>query len=98
MRRTQIYLTEDEWARLNFLSRDRGLPKSLLIREAVDQLYLAKPSPKDFSKALWAACGIWRDRRDIGDPAAYVRSLRRGGRRERYLKGRWRRSSSTPTS
>lgn len=92
MRRTQIYLTEDEWGRLASLSRDRGLPKSLLIREAVDRAYLARPSAESFSKALWAACGIWKDRKDIGDPAAYVRSLRRGGRRERYLKKRWRRS------
>jgi len=69
-----------------------------LIREAVEQVYLAKPSTEVFSKALRAATGIWKGRRDIGDPVAYVRNLRRGGRRDRYLAGKWGKSSSTPTS
>ncbi len=93
MRRTQIYLTEEEWGRLASISRDRGLTKSSLIREAVDQTYLSKSSAESFSKALWAAYGLWKNRTDIGDSAAYVRSLRRTGRRDRYLKRQWRKSS-----
>lgn len=93
MRRTQIYFTEEEWGRLGSVSRDRHLTKSALIREAVDQMYLAKSSGESFSKALWGVYGIWKGRKDIGDPGSYVRKLRRGSRREQYLKQQWRRSS-----
>lgn len=94
MRRTQIYLTDGEWKVLASISHDRRVPKSFLIREAVDQLYLARPSAEAFSKALHAVKGIWRDRKDIGDPASYVRNLRgKSGDRERYLKKLWRKSS-----
>ena len=98
MRRTQIYFTEEEWKKLASVSRDRHLTKSALIREAVDQIYLARSSGESFSKALWAAYGIWEGRKDIDDPVAHARSLRKKGRREQYLKQQWRRSSSTPTS
>ena len=98
MRRTQIYLTDGEWKTLSSISRDRRVPKSFLIREAVDQVYLARPSAEAFSKALHAVKGIWRNRRDIGDPVSYVRNLRRkDGGRERYLRKLWRKSSSTLT-
>lgn len=62
MRRTQIYLTEEEWGRLASISRDRGMTKSALIREAVDQAHLVKPSKESFSKALWAVYGLWKNR------------------------------------
>lgn len=92
MRRTQIYLTDEEWRTLTALGRQRRLSKAGLIRDAVDQVYRVRPSKEAFSKALWEAHGIWRDRKDIADPAAYVRSLRQGDSRERYLKRKWRRS------
>ena len=98
MRRTQIYLTEEEWKRLAIVSRERHLTKAFLIREAVDQAYLARPSQESFSKALWAAHGLWKDRKDIKDPAAYVRSLRKKGDRDHYLLKLWRKSSLTQTS
>lgn len=63
MRRTQIYLTEEEWRRLASVARDRHVTKAVLVREAVDHAYLVKkPSPEAFSKALWAVYGLWRNR------------------------------------
>lgn len=93
MRRTQIYLTEEEWRRLSTLGRQKRLSKALLIREAVDQVYQVRPSAEAFSKALWGAFGIWRGRHEMRDVAAYLQSLRQGSSRERYLKKRWRKPS-----
>jgi len=55
---------------------------SELIRSALDRKYLGS-RPGDFESAVRAACGIWKDRKDIGDTADYVRKLRKGTRLER---------------
>lgn len=95
---TNIWLPRKMLEELRIRAIRRRKSMAGLIREAVEQAYLAKPSTEVFSKALRAAAGIWKGRKDVGDPAAYVRNLRRGGRRDRYLAGKWDRSSSTPTS
>ena len=94
MRRTQIYLTQEEWGRLASISRDRGVTKSALIREAVDRIHLDKRSSESFSKALWAVHGLWKNRHDMEAPSSHARKFRReSGRRQRYLKKLWRKSS-----
>lgn len=66
MKRTQIYLTEEEQLALDKLSEQRNTSKSALIREAVDE-YLAKHSEERRKKAFEQACGMWKDRDDLPD-------------------------------
>ncbi|MFO7767524.1 MAG: ribbon-helix-helix protein, CopG family [bacterium] len=66
MRRTQIYLTEEEREALRLLSEREGRPMSELIREAVDR-YIARRSASTREEALRNARGIWRDRDDLPD-------------------------------
>lgn len=66
MKRTQIYLTEEEQLALDKLSEQRDTSKSALIREAVDE-YLAKHSEERRKKAFEKAFGMWKDRDDLPD-------------------------------
>lgn len=66
MRRTQIYLTEEEREALRVLSEREGRPMSELIREAVDR-YIARRSESTRKEALSKAQGMWRDRNDLPD-------------------------------
>lgn len=82
MRRTQIYLSTEQWEALHAMSFRTHQSMSDLIRAALDRKYLcAKPS--SFESAVREASGIWKDREDIRDTAAYVRELRKGTRLER---------------
>lgn len=66
MKRTQIYLTEEEQSELNRLSEERGVSKSSIVREAVDE-YLAKHSEERRKEVLERVAGIWKDRDDLPD-------------------------------
>ena len=76
--RTQIYLTEAQQTRLEAASRRAAVTKSELIRRAVDQFLdqQASPSATDKVKRLEGIAGLWAQRDDMADPAAYVRALR----------------------
>lgn len=76
--RTQIYLTEAQQTRLEAASRRAAVTKSELIRRAVDQFLdqQASPSATDKVKRLQGIAGLWAQRDDMADPAAYVRALR----------------------
>lgn len=77
MVRTQIYLTDEERAGLDNVSRFTGKKQSELIREAVDRfLDLAEGSRRD--AVLQEAAGLWRDRKDLPDFTAVRRSWDRG--------------------
>lgn len=66
MIRTQVYLTKEERKQLSLLSKELGVQKSILIREAIDQFIDAKFKAKQRKKdALKAASGIWADREDL---------------------------------
>lgn len=68
MIRTQIYLTKSERENLIALSKETGMPQSLLIREAIDQFIEGKKLAKrNKGRALKAAAGIWADRDDLPD-------------------------------
>lgn len=69
--RTQITLTEEQYARLLALSRTTGLSLSELIRRALDRTY-----SEGTAGSLAGSYGAWRGRRFDGE--AYVERLRRG--------------------
>lgn len=64
MKRTQIYLTKKEQKELDRLSQKRGVSKSSIVREAVDE-YLAKHSEERRKEILERVAGIWKDRDDL---------------------------------
>ncbi|MCZ6750295.1 MAG: ribbon-helix-helix domain-containing protein [Acidobacteria bacterium] len=83
MKRTQLYLDEDIWKALHIRSRQSGTSISELVRQAVRDKYGSSPANR--RKAMQAWVGIWKDRKDLPSTEAYVRQLRKGGRRRRRL-------------
>jgi len=81
MVRTQIYLTQAEHESLRELSRKTGKTQSELIRTAIDRM--VGELDEDVRRAnLMAACGIWKDRKDLPE----ARKLRSSwGRRFKRL-------------
>jgi predicted DNA-binding protein len=61
MKRTQIYLDEEQETRLDRRSRATGLTKSALIRAAVDAFLARERSPSDLEKALSETAGALPD-------------------------------------
>ena len=61
-RRTQITLDEEQYERLQRISRTSGLSMAELMRRALDRTYA-----HDGIEALEATAGMWRDRTDIDD-------------------------------
>jgi predicted transcriptional regulator len=91
VRRTQIYLDEDQDRRLAERARSTGRTKSDLIREAVDRLLDTPVSGQEelarFRAAAGAAFGIAPD---LEDGAIYVRKLRDiDRRRAERLEEQW---------
>lgn len=66
MKRTQIYLTEEEQKELDRLSEERGVSKSSIVREAVDE-YIAKFSAEHRREVFDRAAGMWKNRDDLPD-------------------------------
>ena len=76
--RTQIYLTQTQQTRLAAACRRSSVTKSELIRQAIDQ-FLNQQAPADAAnkaQRLSGIVGMWAQRDDVADPAAYVRALR----------------------
>ncbi|MBI5171021.1 MAG: ribbon-helix-helix protein, CopG family [Candidatus Eisenbacteria bacterium] len=86
MIRTQLFLDEAMHARLRSLARAQGRTVSDLVREAIQRSFLA-PEQDEWERTLRGICGLWRDRDEIGDGSAYVRSLRKDTRRLRSRRG-----------
>ena len=91
VRRTQIYLGEEQDRRLAERARATGRTKSDLIREAVDRQLDTPPSEEEalarFREAADAAFGIAPH---LGDGATYVRRLRDiDRRRAERLEEQW---------
>jgi hypothetical protein len=80
--RTQLYLDEAIHRRLQTLARRQGRTVSDLVRDALLQAY-GRPHADEREATLRAIEGLWRDRKDLGDTAAYVRRLRRDTHRLR---------------
>jgi predicted transcriptional regulator len=75
MNRTQIYLSDEEVEALEREARATGRTKSLLIREAIDRVYLGGRDASELLRALEASAGAWRRRED---GASYVERIRSG--------------------
>jgi hypothetical protein len=80
MRRTQIYLSEDQGRLLAERSRATGRSVSELIRAAIDDVYAGRRGMSRAERMRLAkkTAGTWKDFPEPG--AAYVERLR-GGRR-----------------
>ena len=77
MRRTQIYLDDQLWRRLQAQARREKTTASELIRRALREKYI---SAEERREAMMAWAGVWKDRTDLPDTETYMRRLR--GRRE----------------
>jgi Ribbon-helix-helix protein, copG family len=78
MHRTQITLTDRQYARLRDESERTGQSLAALIRRALDEQY-DEVSTADRLKVLDGAFGGWADRRESG--AAFVERVRSGSAR-----------------
>lgn len=92
MRRTQIYLEDEQHRRLAERAATGGTTTSRLIRDAIDALLDAEPDEaerlREFRAAARAAFGTAPY---LPDGVTYVRRLRERDRvRERELERRWR--------
>lgn len=73
MRRTQIYLDDEETVLLGRAAARTGASRSELIRRAIRTLYGAQTAETRLS-GLRASAGVWRDRSGTG--AEYVENIR----------------------
>jgi predicted DNA-binding protein len=95
MKRTQIYLDEEQDKVLTRRAREKGTTKSNLIREAVTE-YIASTSEEDEKAAVEALKVAVRSLADhpitsLPDGLTYVRRLRKADRRRwKELQRRWR--------
>ncbi len=78
MVRTQIFLTAEQRRHLRAWSRLEKKTASALIRTAIEERYVHRPTPADFRAALDEAFGSWKGRK--ASSLAMVRALRRGKR------------------
>ncbi len=78
LKRTQVYLTQEELSALERQRRGTGTNQSELIRRAIDREYLGRVrmSKNDRLRALKIAAGAWKGRTETG--ADYVERLRSG--------------------
>jgi ribosome maturation protein Sdo1 len=81
--RTQIFLTVEQRRRLRLWSKLARKTASELIREAIEDRYVQRPTPEELEAALRASFGSWKGRRKTS--LAIVRALRRGKRWKRFL-------------
>ena len=82
MVRTQLYLDNDVHRRLRTLAEQQGRTVSDLVREAIARAYGSGDIDQRIT-TLESIASLWRDRRELGETASYVRHLRRDTRRLR---------------
>jgi hypothetical protein len=75
VRRTQIYISDEQDAALGRRAKAMRRTKSDLIREAIDAA-LSIPTREEIRRALKASTGVWKDR-DF-DGYEYVEMIRHG--------------------
>ena len=90
--RTQIYLTSDESTALERASIATGKTKSQLIREAIDEKFLAPARTREERlRILHETAGAWKEAPGE-DRSAYLRASRRADVRRQTRLERLRRS------
>lgn len=92
MKRTQIYLEEDQASRLSHLARSRGTTSSKMIREAVDTYLADEPAGDDWlTRQRSAVEATFASIPRLPDGLTYVRVSRaRDAERLEDLERRWR--------
>ena len=83
MKRTQIYLTNDEWKVLRKRAKQEHATVSSIIRAQIDRVFLERPA-FDFDRALERTFGLWKDREDIPSTEPYLRQIRKGKRLDQW--------------
>lgn len=80
MKRTQIYLTEEQDALLHRRQKATGVTISEQIRAAIDEKYIPKSqrSLAERLRAIEDSYGAWKDRTETGEE--YVERMRSGQR------------------
>lgn len=73
MRRTQVYLRDEQDTELKRLAERTGRGQSELFRDAID-LLLARQSACDRRDAFRGACGMWSGRDDVVADMAEARA------------------------
>ena len=81
VKRTQLCLEDDVWTLLHVKAQQDRTTVSGLVRAAIREKYLSNTSER--KKAMLAAVGLWRDRRDLPAAQTYVRRLRNDARLRR---------------
>ena len=84
MKRTQLYLDDDLWKALHIQSRQSQTSVSELVRQAVRERYASSSAGRRQAMEAWV--GVWKDRDDLADSAAYLRRLRKGERLARITR------------
>ena len=70
MRRTQLYLDDEQHRQASRVAAETGQTLSDIVRAALDEfLQHRRRQRKDFLDALTHATGIWRNRADVPDLA-----------------------------
>lgn len=80
MRRTQIYISEEQGRYLERRSKELGTSVSDLIRSAIEQTYLRRPTltKADKLRIIHSTAGAWKDFPMTGEE--YVERIRGSGR------------------
>ena len=60
MQRTQIYLSEQDLARLDRATEVTGRSRSRLIRDAIERTYPERVSQEEFERILQEVAGSWK--------------------------------------
>lgn len=80
-KKTQIYVSEEQWQELLRESGLRHTSVAELIRQAIDEYLMTRVGDAaGFGKILQDSSGIWRKRPDIKSGVDYVEELRHGWR------------------
>ncbi len=77
MQRTQIYLSEEELARLDREAERTGRTRSRLIRDAINRAYAHQVDMEEFERVLRDAAGAWKGAPFTG--LEYVEAIRTRG-------------------
>jgi hypothetical protein len=76
MVRMQVYLTEEDQAKIQWLAGETGKTKSELVRQAIKRL-VGQFCGEDHKSFLRQAKGLWKDRTDLPDFTAIRSELDR---------------------
>jgi len=79
MKRTQIYLNDEQYNNLIIESKKTSKTMSELIREAVNYKF-GITKKIDFNKAIDSVAGLWEDRKGIKSGKDYINNIRKDKR------------------